>query len=95
MKTFEKEYENKFNDYRDEDEEKKKTFIPEKLSKLSIHHLIIQTKLDELCCCIRALCGMKVARILGLKQDMHILKIWMKSSLKNLIIKLLHNALQF
>ena len=42
-----KEYESKFDDYRNEDAEKEK-FINEKLSKLPIHQLIKQMKLDEL-----------------------------------------------
>ena len=47
LKIFE-EYETKFNDYRDEDEEEKENFINEKLSKLPIHHLIKQIKVDDL-----------------------------------------------
>ena len=48
FKFFEKEYEHKFNDYRDEDVEEKEKFINEKLSQLPIHQLIKQMKLDEL-----------------------------------------------
>ena len=48
LDIFEKEYESKFNDYRDEDEEEKENFINENLSKLPIHQLIHQIKLDEL-----------------------------------------------
>ena len=45
---YEKEYENKFNDYRDEDEEEKEIYINQKLSKLPIHQLLKQIILDEL-----------------------------------------------
>ena len=48
LKFFEKEYESKFNDYRKENVDEKEKFINEKLSKLPIHQLIKQTKLDEL-----------------------------------------------
>ena len=48
FKIFEKEYENQVNDYRDEDEEEKEKYNSEKLSKLPIHQLIKQIKLDEL-----------------------------------------------
>ena len=48
IKTFEKEYENQFNDYRNEDEEEKEIFINEKLSKLPTHQFLKQIKLDEL-----------------------------------------------
>ena len=44
----EKEYESNFIEYRDEDEEGKGKYINEKLSKLPIHQLIKQIKLDEL-----------------------------------------------
>ena len=47
LKIYEKEYESKLNDYRDEDEGKE-NFINEKVSKLPIHQLIKQIKLDEL-----------------------------------------------
>ena len=46
FKIYEKEYENQFKYYRDEDVDEKK--INEKLSKLPIHQLIKQIKLDEL-----------------------------------------------
>ena len=48
FKIFDKEYENQFNDYRDEDEEEKEKSINEKLSKLAIHQLKKQIKLDDL-----------------------------------------------
>ena len=48
FKIFEKEYENQFTDYRDEDVEEIERFINEKLSKLPNHQLIKQIKLDEL-----------------------------------------------
>ena len=48
LKIFEKEYENQFNDYRDEDVEEKEKFTNKKLSQLTIHQIIEQTKLDEL-----------------------------------------------
>ena len=47
FKIFEKEYESKFNDYRDEDIEEKEKYINGKLGKLSIHQLLKQIKLDE------------------------------------------------
>ena len=42
FKKIEKEYESKFNDYRDDDVEEKEHFINEKLSKLPIHQLTKQ-----------------------------------------------------
>ena len=48
FKVFEKECENQFKDYRDEDVEEKEKFIGEKLSELPIHQLIKQTKVDEI-----------------------------------------------
>ena len=48
FKIFQKEYENQFNDYRDENVEEKEIFVKEKLSKLPVHQLIKQVKLDEL-----------------------------------------------
>ena len=48
FKILEKDYESKFNDYCDEDVEKNEKFINEKLSKLPIHQLMKQIKLDEL-----------------------------------------------
>ena len=48
FKIFEKEYENQFNDYRDEDEEQKEKFFDENLRQLPIHQLMKQIKLDEL-----------------------------------------------
>ena len=47
FKIYEKEYENQFNDYRDEDEEGKEKYINEKLSKLPIHQIIKQKKLKN------------------------------------------------
>ena len=47
FKIFKKEYESKLNDYRDEDVDEKEKNINEKLSKLPIHQLIKQIKLDE------------------------------------------------
>ena len=44
FKIFEKEYENQFNNYRDEDVEEKEKYINEKLSQLPIHQLIKQIK---------------------------------------------------
>ena len=48
FKIFEKEYENQFDDYRDEDIDEKEKYINEKLSQLPIHRLIKRIKLDEL-----------------------------------------------
>ena len=48
FKIYEKDYEFQFNDYRDEDVEKKEKYINEKLSQLPIHQLIKQIKLDEI-----------------------------------------------
>ena len=48
FEIFEKEYENQFDDYRDEHIEEKEKYISEKLSQLPIHRLIKQIKLDEL-----------------------------------------------
>ena len=48
FKIFEKEYENQFDDYRDEDIDEKEKYINEKLSQLPIHQIIKQIKLDEL-----------------------------------------------
>ena len=48
FKIIEKEYENQFNDYRDEDVEEKGKFIDEKLSQFPIHQFIKQIKLDDL-----------------------------------------------
>ena len=48
FKIFEKEYENQFDDYRDEDIDEKEKYINEKLSQFPIHRLIKQIKLDEL-----------------------------------------------
>ena len=44
----EKEYENQFNAYKNEDVKEKEKFINENLSKLPIHQLIKRIKLDEL-----------------------------------------------
>ena len=48
FKIFEKEYEDQFNDYRDENIEEKEKYINEKLGQLPIHQLIKQIKLVEL-----------------------------------------------
>ena len=48
FKIFEKKYESQFDDYRDEDIDKKEKYINEKLSQLPIHQLIKQIKLEEL-----------------------------------------------
>ena len=48
FKIFEKEYEDQFNDYRDEELEEKEKFINKKLSQLPIHQLTKQIKRDEL-----------------------------------------------
>ena len=48
FKIYEKEYENQFNKYRDENEKEKEKFINEKLGKLPIHQILKQIKLDEL-----------------------------------------------
>ena len=48
FKIFEKEFESKFNDHTDENVEEKEKYINEKLSKLPIHQLMEQIKLDEL-----------------------------------------------
>ena len=48
LEIFEKEYENQFNDYRDENVEGKEKNINEKLTELPIHQLISQLKIIEL-----------------------------------------------
>ena len=48
FKIYEKEYENQFNDYREEDLDEKEIYINEKLIQLPLHQLIKQRKLDEL-----------------------------------------------
>ena len=48
FKTFEKEKESQFTNYRDEDEEQKENFINEKLSKLHNQPLVKQINLNEL-----------------------------------------------
>ena len=48
FKIFEKEYEDRFNDYRDENIEEKEKYINQKLSDLPIHQLINQLKIIEL-----------------------------------------------
>ena len=48
FEIFETEYENQFDEYRDEDVEEKEKYLNEKLSQLPIHQLIKQKKLDEL-----------------------------------------------
>ena len=50
FEIFEKEYENQFIDYRDEDVEEKEKYINEKLSQLQLHQLIKQIKLNGLLC---------------------------------------------
>ena len=47
MKLSNKEYESKFNDYREKDEEQKEQFINEKLNKLPIHHLLKHIVLND------------------------------------------------
>ena len=48
FKIFEKEYENQFDDYRDEDIEQKEIFINEKLSNLKLHKIIKRVELIHL-----------------------------------------------
>ena len=48
FKNYEKEYENQFNDYRDENVEEKEKCINKKISQIPIHHIIKQIKLDEI-----------------------------------------------
>ena len=48
LKSFEKKYENQFDDYRDENVEEKEKYINEKLSQLPIHQLLIQLSLNDL-----------------------------------------------
>ena len=48
FRIFEKDYENQFTDYRDEDEDGKQKHLKEKLGELPIHQLLKQIKLDEL-----------------------------------------------
>ena len=48
FEIYEKEFENHFNDYRDEDVQEKEKFINEKLSQLPIHQLLKQIEVDEL-----------------------------------------------
>ena len=48
FEIFEKEYEDQFIDYRNENMEEKEKYINEKLSNLPIHQLIIQLKIIEL-----------------------------------------------
>ena len=48
FKTFEKEYQNHFDDYRKEIVEEKETFINEKSSNLPMHQLLKQLKLIDL-----------------------------------------------
>ena len=48
FENFEKEYENQFKDYTDEDVEEKEKFINEKLSEIPIHQLIKLLKIFEL-----------------------------------------------
>ena len=45
LKIFEQEYENQFNEYRDENVEDKEKYNNEKLSELPIHELIRQLKI--------------------------------------------------
>ena len=48
FKIFEKEYENQFDDYRDEDVEEKEKYINEKLGELRLHKIIKQIELVHL-----------------------------------------------
>ena len=48
FKIFEKEYESKFDDYRDEDIDEKEKYINEKLSNLRLHKIIKRIELIEL-----------------------------------------------
>ena len=48
FKNFEKEYESKFNCYRDEDEEEKEKYINGNLSQLPVHQLLKQSSLNDL-----------------------------------------------
>ena len=48
FKNLEKEYENDFDNYGDEDVDEEEKFIHEKLSQLPIHQLIKQIKSDEI-----------------------------------------------
>ena len=48
FKIFEKEYENQFDDYRDEDVEEKEKYINEKLGELRLHKIIKQMELVHL-----------------------------------------------
>ena len=59
FKLYEKEHENQFNDYRDEDEEEKENFI-----SLMIHYGVMMVEVY-----IQVLCGMRIVYILRLKQD--------------------------
>ena len=47
-KTFDREYESNFSDYRDENVEEKEIYIKKKLGELPIHQLIRQLKIIEL-----------------------------------------------
>ena len=48
IKIFEKDYENQFNDYRDENVEKREKYINEKLSSLRLHKIIRRKELIHL-----------------------------------------------
>ena len=48
MKIYGKGYESKFDDYKIENVDEKEKYINEKLSKLPLHQLIKQIKIDEL-----------------------------------------------
>ena len=48
FKVFEKECDNHFDDYRNENEDEKQNYKNKKISKLPIHQLIKQIKIDEL-----------------------------------------------
>ena len=48
FKIYEKENKNQYNEYRDGDEQENENYINEKLSKLPMHQLNKQTKIDEL-----------------------------------------------
>ena len=73
FKVFEKEYEDQFNDYRDENVEDKEKYINEKLSKLTLHKIINRTNwftycgISMLLVYIHLLCGIQSQYILKKK----------------------------